>query len=274
MWARIMYSLRRYLRNFDRLPELVAAMRVVRPYVPLALEYLGYSGINYPMHATVHDQLNVRLEESEDARVLWHIFVRHCYPVLQHDRVILDAGANIGLFAMYAAFHAPAARIFSMEPLPLTFRRLQETIESNRLASRVSPIEVAITGAEEVRFIAREKAPSARTRLKTGSADPAPSGVKVNCRTLASIIDEYGLETIDLLKMDIEGSEFEALLATPVSILKRIDRIALEVHGNQTAKGYRQEALLDHLRSAGSVVQHAEINENGNGIVLTANRRG
>jgi hypothetical protein len=58
------------------------------------------------------------------------------------------------------------------------------------------------------------------------------------------------LQKVDLAKIDIEGSEFESLLATPPEILRRIKRITLELHNNTTAKGYRTEDLLDHLKNS------------------------
>src|SRR5207245_3538172 len=62
------------------------------------------------------------------------------------DRLILDAGANIGMFAVWAAQIAPGARIFSLEPWPSTFKRLNRHIEMNGLADRVVAVNVALAG--------------------------------------------------------------------------------------------------------------------------------
>jgi hypothetical protein len=67
---------------------------------------------------------------------------------------------------------------------------------------------------------------------------------------LTWLLEEHGLQKVDLAKIDIEGSEFESLLATPPEILRRIQRISLELHNNTTAKGYRTEDLLGHLRNS------------------------
>ena len=51
--------------------------------------------------------------------------------------------------------------------------------------------------------------------------------------------------------MDIEGSEFEVLLATPPSALRRIARMDIEIHKNVTAQEHTSDELIAHLNTAG-----------------------
>jgi len=78
-----------------------------------------------------------------------------------------------------------------------------------------------------------------------------PQGVEVSCHTLESILDQYDLRSVDLAKVDIEGSEFEVLLATPPSALCRIARMDIEIHKNVTAQEHTSDELIAHLNTAG-----------------------
>lgn len=106
-----MKNVQRWFRHVDRLPEILTAARTFDPFLPITLEYLDARSINYPMDARLPNGLRVRLTEREDVKILWHIFVRRCYGVSGKESVILDLGANVGFFALYAATNAPGARI-------------------------------------------------------------------------------------------------------------------------------------------------------------------
>jgi hypothetical protein len=51
--------------------------------------------------------------------------------------------------------------------------------------------------------------------------------------------------------VDIDGSEFEVLLATPPSALRRIARMDIEIHKNVTAQEHTSDELIAHLNTAG-----------------------
>ena len=89
---------------------------------------------------------NFAFSTAEKSRCSGQIFVCRCYDVQPKDRVILDAGANVGLFAVWAAKEAPQSRIISAEPHPTTFERLQQTIRMNGLAERVDAVPCALGG--------------------------------------------------------------------------------------------------------------------------------
>jgi FkbM family methyltransferase len=245
-----MYTLGRYFRSVNRSVEIFRAVNQLSPYLGLTLEYLDLKRIEYPVEVQLDGGIKLRLEEGEEVKILWNIFIRQCYNVAGDESVILDLGGNIGLFSLYASREAPSARIFTAEPMPATFARLQQNIRRNGLQDRVTALNYAIAGADCERFFAREAVPSGQRRLLSGEGDETAPDTRVSCLTLTSLLEGQGLQKVDLAKIDIEGSEFESLLATPPEILRRIKRITLELHNNTTAKGYRTEDLLDHLKNS------------------------
>jgi FkbM family methyltransferase len=60
--------------------------------------------------------------------------------------------------------------------------------------------------------------------------DVAGTSVTVAGTTLTSFLDRHGISTVDLLKMDIEGAEFDVLESTSDSALLRIRQFTIEFH--------------------------------------------
>ena len=169
-----------------------------------------------------------RFEEFYDLETLWQIFFHRVYDVRPSDRVVIDAGANIGLFACYATRRSPAARVVCIEPFPATYERLRQTIRANRLDDRVTCLNQALDSSEGT--AAMTSAAEASQMYRLASGDRGAGSVTVRTLTLARLIEDLATDTIDLLKMDIEGSEYNVLLTTPREILHRIRRINVEYH--------------------------------------------
>ena len=157
----------------NRSVEILRAIRQVSPYLGLTLEYLKLKRIEYPVDVNLDGGIQLRLEEAEEVKILWNIFIRRCYPIAGNELVILDLGGNIGLFSLYAAREAPLARIFTAEPMPATFMRLQQNLLRNAVQDRVTALNYAVAGTECERFFAREAVPSGQKRLLTADDNTA-----------------------------------------------------------------------------------------------------
>lgn len=238
------------LQNADRASEIVRCRTETRQWVRISAAYLGLSRLSYPCILRLRLGEQIRLEELTDLKAFWQIFLRRIYQVQPTDRVILDLGANIGVFTLYAARCAPEARVFSLEPFPSTFTRLVANIHAHRLDGRVKCLNFAATGTDGPRVIPDAAVPSQRRAL--ASSTNGKSGTEVQGKTLTALLDENHLPRVDLLKMDIEGSEYEVLLSTPPAVLARIRRIAMEYHGD--CNPYSKRQLFDCLQNAGFAV--------------------
>lgn len=118
---------------------------------------------------------------------------------------IVDVGAGIGEDAVvFSKFVGPTGRVIAIEAHPTTFACLQGTIARSRL-SNVVAVQCAITDREGVLTMSNDSAHLANSMLKRGS------GVDVPAKTLDALWAELGVETVDLLKMNIEGAERPAM---------------------------------------------------------------
>ena len=268
----IMHAMR-LLKNMRRLPEVFTAYRLANDWLPLSLRYLGVMHRSFPYEVTLRDGVHFRLEGREELKVLWNIFFRSSYHVDRGDRFILDVGANIGLFAVWAAHVAPRARIFSLEPWPSTFDRLTRHIKMNRLAHKILPVNVALAGECGWRQLVGSEKESCNNKIQLDQTQSAAAVASQRaplavCRTLEAALEDFGIDYLDLLKMDIEGSEYETLLATPPSVLRRIKKINLEYHEVPAHLGYSKGQLFAHLREAGHVPDIVVEDEFRTGVAL------
>jgi FkbM family methyltransferase len=250
------------VKNARRASEIFLCARETRQWLQITTAYLGFSRLRYPYVLQLRLGDLIRLEEATDLRTFWQIFLRRVYPVRPTDLVVLDVGANIGLFTLYAARRAPKARILSLEPFPTTFARLLTNVRDHHLDSRVVCLNYALTGVRGLRVMRDASVPSQRRSLE--STESVASGTQVLGKTLQEMMDENDLRQVDLLKMDIEGSEYEVLLSAPPSVLARISRIALEYHGDSAP--YSKQQILDHLGQGGFALTRDVCDELGYGV--------
>ncbi|MBA2633679.1 MAG: FkbM family methyltransferase [Chloroflexi bacterium] len=115
---------------------------------------------------------------------------------------VLDLGAHIGLFGLWILQHAPGARIVAFEPDALNLRALRCTVRDNALGDgwRIVPAAAA-TRAASLRF---EGGRFSGSRV-VEDAYSAPG------RTVPALDVFAHLDGVDLLKMDMEGGEWEVL---------------------------------------------------------------
>jgi FkbM family methyltransferase len=154
------------------------------------------------------------------------VFVRREYGEMKEFRTIVDIGANMGTFALYAAQNCPGARIYCYEPERRNFECLSQNIRNNKLEGRVAATQCAVAST------------SARREMAVGLSplhslvDSASIGERqvVDCMTLADILRERSLESVDLLKVNCEGAEYEIFGNCAQEHLNRIRNIRLEYH--------------------------------------------
>jgi FkbM family methyltransferase len=188
-------------------------------------------------------------------KVFWQIFVRRCYTLPKRCDTILDCGANVGIFSMWAAQERPSARIVALEPFADTYRALESQIRGNGLDRRVECVQAGLAGAAGQRWMqGGGDSPYRKMMAADAVADAAATAgqaLPVRCITLAGALEQFRLQPLDVLKMDIEGSEWEVLLSTAPEALAGIRHIQLEYHTVHKRFGYTLETLFAHLERAG-----------------------
>lgn len=183
--------------------------------------------------------------------------------------VIVDCGANIGLATLYFKLVFPKARITAIEANPATFKTLTANVSDNKL-SNVETLNVAVTGGDEteVALIFAEAGDLRSTRMKElhGKSANEVKEIIVPARRLSVILPA----SVDLLKMDIEGSEHDVIdEITPK--LGQIKNVIIEYH--YAAGGGRRSLgeFILLLESAGFICRIKSANPADSNFDPTAN---
>lgn len=138
---------------------------------------------------------------------------------LKRDWIVIDCGANIGLYTIKVA--PKVKKVISIEPNPHNFNMLLLNLKINRLKN-VVPLNLAVYSRKKLIKIYGEGPTSSIFK-------PRHSEIyeKVVAIPLDSITKE--LRKIDLLKIDVEGAEIEVLKGAS-NTLKKTRNLILEVH--------------------------------------------
>jgi FkbM family methyltransferase len=136
---------------------------------------------------------------------------------------ILDVGANIGLFGVYALRRWPDADLTAFEPDPDNFRVLGLTVAANDAGKRWIAVPAAVSNAPgELRFVPGQGAKAHLATAGDGEAISVPA---------VDFFEQQG-DGIDLVKMDIEGGEWRILADPRLATLKaRVIRLEWHVLG-------------------------------------------
>lgn len=144
--------------------------------------------------------------------------------------IVLDIGANEGVFSIMLAKLYPDIRVVAVEPVQRTFFQLMRNIGLNGVTN-IETLNVGV-GAErgQVDMIVSNEMSGGSSAAQRELHPEHEHVEKVDIVTLDSILSRY--ERVRLLKMDIEGMEYEALY--PSNELSRVDNFVGELHINKS----------------------------------------
>ena len=153
--------------------------------------------------------------------------------LLKPGMTFVDVGANWGYYTLLASqIVGQFGRVVSFEPDPRLFPILQQNIAYNQLR-RATALQIAAANETGTLTLAGFDAASEKRGLSklVEKAEAGANNFHVQARPVDVVLDELGIDQVDLLKMDIEGAEEMALRGMSAGLARhRYRRILLEVH--------------------------------------------
>ncbi|HEV2479880.1 MAG TPA: FkbM family methyltransferase [Puia sp.] len=208
--------------------------------------------LQYPVNGRQFDYMIRR--ESSDMDVFQQIIFGGEYKAIidiarEHNlqlSTILDAGSNIGLTTLYLKAFFPQSTVICIEPSRNTHAILEENIRINDL----SGVSTEMKGLWSKNCFLKEK------KFRDGkewsfsleeSTEESPGAIQAV--TISELMNKYGLQTIDFLKIDIEGGEKNIFLDAPgpADWLGRVRMIAIEIHDEVNCRN-QIERLLESFQ--------------------------
>lgn len=209
------------------------------------LNYMGFK--NEANIYKFRNGINIKTNEGVDSDTITVIFIKKDYGKIRDNSIIIDIGANIGVFSVFAASTSKNTIVYAYEPMSKSYGLLLENIEINKLEKNILPFRLGIGAKKEKR--------------KLFLADGSPfhslyideigrSYLEIECISLGDIFESNHIKECDILKIDCEGAEFEILYYTPGEYFKCIKEIRLEYH-NQKTENYNIKSLIKFLKDKG-----------------------
>ena len=179
------------------------------------------------------------------AHTFYEIFLEDHYPrrLLRNASVVVDVGANIGLFSYYSRLHASAARIFAFEADPKTFALLSE----NMRGLGVDCLQRAVASFDgQIEFFSSPISGRSSSYPVMGAADG--QSVKVSTVRLSRFLKQADIRCVDFLKVDVEGAEYDVLLGDAELLNLDIKCLVVEVDRVPRDETYEFRSLVERLR--------------------------
>ena len=244
-------NLIRLLKPFHELFFKSKALRglskvLLRIFLPTHVNIGGAIVCTNPDDPVVSLALAMKLYEVEETSYFRQNFAK--------GMTFVDVGANIGLFTALA-IRQGASKILAIEPHSESFGFLKTTIDKNNPLMLVSAEKVALGSQEgEGRLYLN---PFNKGDNRMNYSKELIEGERVEIKTLDSVCAQYGINSIDFLKIDVQGSEL-GILQGAVGVLGNSRRciIMTEVWPSGMEKaGYSSEIFTDFLKSLGFKVE-------------------
>jgi FkbM family methyltransferase len=139
-----------------------------------------------------------------------------------NDAVVVDGGANIGLFSLH--LHKACKKIYAVEPTTRHLNVLRNICKQFNI-NNVKFSEVAFNNYTGQVYFMTDEGNTTQNRI-------ANYGTPVNCVTILEYLRATQEPVIDLLKIDIEGGEHFAMLNDPTfnDVAKICNNIYVEIH--------------------------------------------
>ncbi len=163
---------------------------------------------------------------------------------LDDNWVIIDIGADIGSFSIFAARQNPNGTIYAYEPFGGSFDLLTQNLRLNGIDGSVRVFNQAVTGHDGTVSLDTNWPEPTQYTITTGSGE-----LDVPCVSLDTVFEQHQIATCDYLKLDCEGAEYEILFGAAPETIARIERICMEYHDNLT--DHTHEDLVAYLEQHG-----------------------
>lgn len=174
-------------------------------------------------------------ENEAGIGIFKEVFVQRVYadffPFFENATVV-DIGGHFGYFALFAAINlGETGSVITVEPSEQNFKQLCRNLAASGLQNKVVAMHRALapTPGEKKLFLGKSEnnsliAPQENTAWELTQAI-----------TLAELIEKNGAGSVDFLKMDCEGAEYDILFGADRVVLDRIQTISLEFHDLKSA---------------------------------------
>ena len=230
---------------FSKVRILVRSWKILKNWYLYPLVYFKLTKKDYVIFET-RSGLKIKIRvNSTDLMALTHVWIIQEYSgddfPISNDDVIIDVGAHIGLFALFASQFCKNGKIFCYEPIKENYKILIENIEMNQIQN-IFPNNLAVTKETSRVKIFLNDDQSGHSMFTQNK-----NFVEVDSKSLSDIFIDNGIKECDFLKLDCEGAEYEIVESLSADLFTKINKTVIEYHMVDT-KPELLEQLINKLK--------------------------
>jgi FkbM family methyltransferase len=180
----------------------------------------------------------------------------------KEELTVIDIGANIGYFSLFFLSKYRNARIYAFEPHPYCFQVLSE-YQKEFSNCDINISQEAVGDKNDTLILNTSNLDGFATMSSIfTNVHKKQKQFEVQSTTLDSVVQERGIETIGLLKLDCEGSEYSILYSASHELLAKIRAMSIETH---LGAGPKENllSLVEFVKDAGFKIEYSDEGETG-----------
>ena len=212
----------------EKFKILKKAKLVFENWIIYPLSYYNFIRDDFILFKTRSKKIMKLRKQSTDLMALTHVWLIEEYKKenfeIKPNDVVIDVGAHIGLFTIYASQFCTNGKIYSFEPVPENYELLLENIKLNNL-DYVTTFNQAISNSNEPIKLFLNNDESGHSMFSKSS-----KSIIIDSISLQKFFDKNKIERCDFLKLDCEGAEYEIIKNLPLEYFQKIDKLVIEYH--------------------------------------------
>lgn len=170
---------------------------------------------------------------------------------LRPGSVLIDVGANIGVFSINVMLCSENTSALAIEPVGTTHSCLRANITRNGLSSRVRAVRAAV-GEGEGQAVVTSGLHAANHIVPGHRPKASAAEERVRQTSLDMLVSEHCLKRVDLVKIDVEGFELSVLNGAKKTLHQLRPTVLMEIEARWTRRyGYAPQAIIDLMCSFG-----------------------
>ena len=213
---------------FSKLKILFKSRKIFKNWYIYPKIYFKLTKKEYAIFETKFGQkIKIRVN-STDLMALTHVWMIEEYAKKNFDikssDTVIDVGAHIGLFTLYASQSCKIGNIYSYEPVKENFEILKENMNINNLKN-VKIFNLAVSNSNSTITLFMNNDESGHSMFSESSEN-----IIVKSTSLMKIFDDNKIKECNFLKLDCEGAEYEIIEKLPSTYFEMIEKIIIEYH--------------------------------------------
>ena len=213
---------------FEKIKIFFTAIKLLENWYLYPLVYFKLIKQNHIIFKT-KTGLKIRIRvNSTDLMAFTHVWLIQEYSApkfkINNNDLILDIGAHIGLFSLFASQFCKNGKIFCYEPIKENYNELLQNIKINNIKN-IFPFNCAVSNkTEKIKIYLNDDESGHSIFLENSNY------VEVDSISINDIFENHSITKCNFLKLDCEGAEYEIIELLSKKHLGKIEKSVIEYH--------------------------------------------